>query len=78
MAAGKRFEDETFEEYRERLKLEKKMIKRYLRGRLTHCSTVLVPSASKEFKDVPRYLRPLVKLKVLGTFVKNKLGGKNK
>ena len=35
MAAGKRKENESFEEYRNRLKTEAKLLKEYLKGRIT-------------------------------------------
>ena len=34
MAAGKRKENESFEEYRNRLKKEAKLLKEYLKGRI--------------------------------------------
>jgi hypothetical protein len=62
MAAGKRREGESFEDYRERLRAEAKAEKHRSKGRWFWISSIVVPD----------FLRPgrLRKLKVRGTYVK--------
>lgn len=62
MASGKRFQDESFEDYRSRLKEEYKALKLKLKGRMIWLSSVIMPS--EKDKDV------LVKRTVQGTYVK--------
>ena len=55
--------------------MEQQEVKEKLKGTLVHCSSVLVPSPSKKYKDLPKDERPLVKVKAQGTYIKPKKGG---
>ena len=61
---GKRMEDESFEDYKERQRAERKALKHQLKGRWKWISAIVVPDAKN-----PKLLR---KLKVRGTYVKPK------
>ncbi|NNL43295.1 MAG: hypothetical protein HKO79_12470 [Desulfobacterales bacterium] len=74
MASGKRLPGESFEDYRARLKDEQKELKRVQHGKLIHVSAIITERADKESLKIPKSLRELVKVAVLGTFRKR---GKN-
>jgi len=61
---GKRFEGESFEDYKERQRAERRELKHQLKGRWKWISSILVPDEKN-----PKLLR---KLKVRGTYVKPK------
>lgn len=66
----KRREDECFQCFRRHLKEEAAELKKKLHWRNIWTSSIIVPDADK--KDLPEYLRPLVKLQVRGTFNRGK------
>jgi len=70
MANRKRKNDECFQCYRRHQNEEAKEDKAKLQFRPIWTSNVLVPDAEK--KDLPEYMRPLVKLRVRGTFDRSK------
>jgi hypothetical protein len=72
MANRKRKDDECFQCYRRHLKEEEKEDRAKLQFRQIWTSNVLVPDADESFKDLPEYQRPLVKLRVRGTFDRSK------
>lgn len=61
-----RKKDECYRCYKKHLKEEEAELKEKLKWRNIWTSSIIVPDAKK--KDLPEYLRPLVKLKVRGTF----------
>jgi len=64
MASGKRREGESFEDYRERLRVEARVLKHRLKGTFSWISAIVVPDAKKKGK--------FRKLNVRGTYVKPK------
>jgi hypothetical protein len=71
----KRKPDELFYDYCARRLMEKEVTKELLRPRMVHVSSALVPHPGKEYKDIPSITRPLVRIKVNGTWRKPKKGG---
>lgn len=61
-----RREDECYQCYRRHLKEEAIELEKRLKPRIVWTSTIIVPDAKK--KDLPEYLRPLVRMRVRGTF----------
>jgi len=47
--------------------------KEKLKPRMVHLSSVLVPHPGKEYKDLPESERPLVKVRVRGTYRKQEV-----
>lgn len=59
-------------DYCARRLMDKEVTKEKMKPRMFWVSSELVPHPGKEYKDIPRELRPLVKVKVQGTYVKPK------
>ena len=72
MGSGKRRPGESFEDYRARLKEESKELKKQMRGTVVHVSSIITEKADEESKKLPRKMRDLVKVAVLGTYRKVK------
>lgn len=72
MASRRRFENETYEDYRAALKDESSKMVEYLKGHFVHLSSCLVPSSDEKHKNTPERLRPLVKVRQNGTFRKER------
>ena len=73
----KRKPDELFYDYCARRLMDKEVTKELLRPRFIHVSSVLVPHQGGQFKKIPENKRPLVKVRVQGTYVKPKKGEVN-
>ena len=73
---GKRMEGELRYDYCARRIMELEEVKEKLKGELVWCSSALVPHPGEEFKDIPEGDRPIVKIKVQGTYKKPLIGGK--
>jgi len=73
---GKRFPDESFEDYRARLKSESKELKKRLNGEMVWNSAVI--TSKPEDDGLPEGLRPMYKVRLQGTYRKPKKEEKNK
>ena len=50
--------------------MDQEETKAKLAPRLVHCSVALVPHPGEQYKDIPEAHRPLVRVKVKGTYRK--------
>jgi len=68
----KRKPGELFYDYCARRLMDKEVTKELMKPRFVHISCVLLPTQDEKYKELPEELRPLVKVKVQGTYRKKK------